>query len=243
MYRRPTKRLQRTSCRRLLPLAPRSARGTKPLNRGPLGRRGGCTLERKPVVRILVGVIAFFAGAYALRHVTDWFRREPQLAAELQRRSWVEQPLGTSGIALTVPWRLEPQLLQLPPEIGRVVASSTSLSHEAEGLNVTALHISFLHGTPTNLEGAADGAIAKLRTVPGTELANVSKSETSVLEGPGIEIEARIERERGVPLRMRGIIFGNGPEFYQVLVVYRDDQTSGDGLWKRLRSGIHRKTA
>jgi hypothetical protein len=37
--RRPTMRLQRTSCRHLLVLASRSARGTKALNRGPLGAR------------------------------------------------------------------------------------------------------------------------------------------------------------------------------------------------------------
>src|SRR5207237_4923370 len=35
-----TKRLQRTSCRRLLLLASRSARGTKPLNRRPLDGEG-----------------------------------------------------------------------------------------------------------------------------------------------------------------------------------------------------------
>ena len=103
------------------------------------------------------------------------------------------------------------------------------------------MHMAFVPGTPTSLEGAANGAINNLKTVPGTTNVAAGKHELMLFNGqtPGFEIDARIERQRGEPLQMRGVVFGNGPELYQILMICRADQARGAAVWERIRSSIH----
>ena len=192
---------------------------------------------------LVVGIAAFIAGSYAARTAIDFIRREPGVSSKLVQASWVQQAIG--GTSFDVPWPLETQDLKLPDQVARLVQSGITLSHEADGLNVMAMHMAFVSGTPTSLDGAAEGAVNNLRTVPGTLSIAPEKHEMTLFNGStrAIEIGARIERERGVPLQMRGVVFGNGPELYQILMICRADQTNGPGIWVRIRSSIQRRSS
>jgi hypothetical protein len=76
--RRPTKRLQRTSCRHLLLLLPLSARGTKPLNRGTVGRRDmrQRLLTTHAWVLLIAGFVPLMGYAYL-------FANHPRTAEEI----------------------------------------------------------------------------------------------------------------------------------------------------------------
>ena len=82
------------------------------------------------------------------------------------------------------------------------MASWTVLTHEADGMNIMAMHITLVPGKSGNLEGAADGSVNNMRTVPGTVSVNGSKHPTTVLGQPGYDVEARIDRDRGGPGRL-----------------------------------------
>jgi hypothetical protein len=196
-------------------------------------------MNRKPLA-IVAGVIAAILGAYVTRQAIDLFNREPSIPQDLANRAWVEQSLG-SGFTFDVPWPLQPQTLPLPPELTRLIAESRTASHEGDGINVMAMHMSFVPGTPTSLEGAADGAIQNLKTNPGTASVEGSKNEISIAGERAFEIEATIKRTRGVPLRMRGVVFGDSPQLYQIIFVCRADQTAASAVWEKLRGSVRRK--
>jgi len=197
-------------------------------------------VSRKPLA-LVAGIVAFFAASYFTRQAIDFVRRDQQISKQILEKSWVEQGLGATSLAFNVPWNLQPQDLSLPPQLAKLIQSSVTMSHEADGLHVSAMHMAFVPGTPTSLEGAANGAINNLKTVPGTTNVAGGKHELMLFNGqtPGFEIDARIERQRGVPLQMRGVVFGNGPELYQILMICRADQASGAAIWERIRSSIH----
>ena len=197
--------------------------------------------NKKPFA-ILAGIAAFLVASFGTRQLIDHFRRDPAIASNILERSWVEQGLADTSVAFQVPWQLQPQELKMPAEVQRLMSSSATLSHEADGLNVMAMHIAFVPGTPTSLDGAAKGAIDNMRTVPGTVSVDGHRKDVTLFGSMrAIEIDAHVARQRGVPLQVRGIVFGSGPELYQVLMICRADQSVGSAVWDRIRSSIHVK--
>jgi len=194
----------------------------------------------KPTKGVIVAAAAL-AGAYLTRHAIDWLRREPPVSPQLAERPWVAQTLGTEGILFDSPWPLKPLSLTFPPETARAISSSTALSQEGDGMHLMVMHASFRPGTAGSLEGAAENSIANMRSVPGTSSVNGGKRPTTVLGLPGFDVEARIERERGGPLQLYGVVFGEGLELYQVQFIANADQPAAKAAWKRLRASIHRR--
>jgi hypothetical protein len=168
----------------------------------------------------------------------DRFRREPVVSSTVAQQPWVTQSFGRSNYLFDVPWPLQPTTLDFPPAAARAMASSTVLSHEADGLHVMAMHISFQPGVASNLEGAADGSVTNMRTVPGTVSVQGNKHPTTILGQPAFDIEARIERERGGPLQLYSVVFGSGTDLYQVQFIAAADQVKAQTSWKRLRGSF-----
>ena len=186
---------------------------------------------------------AFIAGAWITRQGIDWLRREPAVSSKVVQQPWVTQSFDSSGCVFDVPWPLQPTSLDFPPAAARAMVSSTVLTHEADGMNIMAMHISLLPGTSGNLEGAADGAINNMRTVPGTVSVNGSKHPATLLGQPAFDIEARIERQRGGPLQLYAVVFGQGTELYQVQFIAAADQPAAQATWKRLRDSLRARGA
>lgn len=191
--------------------------------------------------RIVVALAAFVVGGYVARLGIDRLRREPSVSKRTVEIAWVAQPLGASGYVFDVPWPLEATSLSFPPEVTSNLESSTVLSHEADGLHVMAMHLRLLPGRQGSLEGAAEGSIANMRSVPGTASVNGGKHPTTVLGLPGFEVEARIERKRGGPLQLRGLVFGQGAELTQLQLIANADQPSAQVAWNRLRDSLRRR--
>lgn len=194
----------------------------------------------KRSISIIAGVIAFVAAFYIGRDIAR-NRPEPPIDAQVVTRPWIEESLGPTGITLSVPWQLQEEHIKYPPEIDRLIESDQTLSHESDGMHIMAIEITFTRSAPLNLAGAADGAINNLKTVSGTESVEGRKIETSLNSphAPAYEIDARITRTSGQPLRTRGILFLRGYELYQVLLICRDDQPLGNIAWEKLRNSIH----
>ena len=191
----------------------------------------------KPV-RFVIAIAAFIAGAYVTREAIDWFRRQPAVSNKVVQQPWVTQAFDSTDYVFDVPWPLQPTSLDFPPAAARAMALSTVLNHEADGLHVMAMHISFLPRVAGNLEGAADGSVNNMRTIPGTISVHGSKHPTTILGQPAFDIEARIERERGGPLQLYGVVFGGGADLYQVQFIAEADQANARASWKRLRGSF-----
>jgi hypothetical protein len=196
----------------------------------------------KPV-RVLVAIAAFIAGAFVTRQAIDWLRREPAVSGKVVQQPWVTQSFDSSDYVFEVPWPLQPTSLDFPPAAARAMASSTVLTHGADGMNIMAMHIALLPGTSGNLEGAADGSINNMRTVPGTVSVDGNKHATTVLGQPAFDVQARIQRERGGPLQLYAVVFGQGSDLYQVQFIAAADQSAAQASWKRLRDSFRMRGA
>ncbi len=191
----------------------------------------------KPL-RFLVAVAAFVAGAWVTRQGIDWLRREPSVSSKVVQQPWVTQSFDAGDYVFEVPWSLQPTSLNFPPAAAKAMASWTVLTHEADGMNIMAMHITLVPGKSGNLEGAADGSVNNMRTVPGTVSVNGSKHPTTVLGQPGYDVEARIERDRGGPLQLYSVVFGQGSDLYQVQFIAVADQPAAQATWKKLRDSF-----
>jgi hypothetical protein len=114
----------------------------------------------------------------------------------------------------------------------------TWIGSEADGLNILVAHVVFAEGATPSLEGAADGMVKNVEAVPGTKSVTPRRTETKLLGRPAIEVEMRIEREKGAPALMHGIVVLKGPELIQILFIARADQPLATQAWARMRDSL-----
>jgi len=194
-------------------------------------------MDSKPLkaLMIIVGALVAFFG---VRYMMGRFQGDPEVSAEVLTKPWTVQSIGGGELRFEAPWLLNPSPVDLPPEVGKNVESSAALSLEKDGLNVMAIRIKIRPGLALNLAGAADGTTANLRNVAGTAAVSSSKQATTVSGIPAYDVLATIRRQSGKPMALRGTVVIRVQSIYQVLVIYRFDQTRGAEVWTRMRDSL-----
>ncbi|MGE5187096.1 MAG: hypothetical protein ACM31C_33835 [Acidobacteriota bacterium] len=194
-------------------------------------------MTRPPTfVVIASGIVAFAFAAYGSHELVAYLRREPAVPAAIVDQRW--QPQRVGAIALDAPFALHADTLPVPDTIKPLVVSTTYLQGEGDGLMIASMEFTYRAGVPIDLDGAAGGAIANMRTVPGTLSVDPKQAKTSVLGEPAIDLEAAIRRSNAEPLRMHGVVFADGAKLFIVMSVARADQPAGDAAWQKLRASI-----
>jgi hypothetical protein len=191
---------------------------------------------RKHVINIFVGLTSLLLTAHAAAAGNDQVGLKP-VTANIMTRLWIEQALVNS-ISIDVPWPLRREELPIPPELAKQLTRSVTLSRDADGLEMSVSVMTFVSGSPNNLEGAADGMMDNLKEIPGTRTVNRRKRETTVLGARAIDVSARIEQKQGVPLQLRGLVFFYRGDFVQMLLISRFDDDLGATVWERIRDSI-----
>ncbi|HEY2739270.1 MAG TPA: hypothetical protein VGK45_12765 [Thermoanaerobaculia bacterium] len=194
-------------------------------------------MDSKPL-KALVIIVGVLVGLLGVRYVVSRFRQDPEVPAEVLSKPWSVQSISGGELRFEAPWLLNPSPVDLPPEIGKNVESSAALSLEKDGLNVMAIRIKMRQGLALSLSGAADGTTANLRTAPGTLSVDSSKQATTVSNLPAYNVSATIHQQSGKSMALRGVVMIRGQSIYQVLVIYRLDQTRGEEVWKRMRDSV-----
>lgn len=194
-------------------------------------------MENKPLQALMI-IVGVLVGLFGVRYVVSRFREEPEVPAEVLTRQWSPQSLGGGELHFEAPWMLNPTPVELPPEVSKNVETSSSLSIEKDGLYILAARLKMRAGLPLSLAGAADGTTANLRNVAGTAAVSSSKQATTVSGVPAYDVLATIRRQSGKPMALRGTVVIHGQTMYQVLVIYRFDQTRGAEVWTRVRESL-----
>jgi hypothetical protein len=83
--------------------------------------------------------------------------------------------------------------------------------------------------------------VKNVRALPGTAFVTPRRSKMTLLGQPAIELEMQIERAKGEPLVMHGVVVLRGPELIQVVSISRADQPLGAKAWERMRDSIRRR--
>ncbi len=194
----------------------------------------------KKSLSILAGVVALGVAAFLARQAFDRLGRGSSVPPDVLDRAWNPQTVAGIPFTFAAPWALEAQPVQLPPEVQKLVSSMDAYGHQADGLNVMAVHTAYHGGVALNLAGAADGAIASIRSTSGVTGVDGSKQSASIDGQPGYEIVATVHLKRGGPLLMRGVVFLSGNGLCQFILVADADPSRAAQVWDRLCSSIRR---
>jgi hypothetical protein len=189
----------------------------------------------QPVV-VVVGIASFAVASLGVHALFERSRREPDVPANLAGKAWVEQRIG-GGFVLDVPWPLSPTPEPASPA-DALIQRSTVMGNETDGFSVQAMVATYREGVTLSIEGAADGALANIRTVQDTLSVDAEKHDTTIVGNRAIEIGGRIARRGGDPVQLRGVVFLHDRDMILVLAIANAGQPEADAAWRRMRDSI-----
>jgi hypothetical protein len=161
--------------------------------------------------------------------------------ADGDAKPWVDQQLGSSAIVISVPSPMEREHVPLKPRAVRVQEEhATYFGYEGDTM-LMAIYERRKPGNRTDLDKTVREVIASVSRDP--QVVSVEKKivEETVLGERALYVELVLNRGVLRPLRVRGIFFGQGTEYWQVMLSYIDDAEKADAIWLKLRTSIRRK--
>ena len=194
-------------------------------------------MKTRPVV-LAVTVASAIVGSIAARSAIQWLRAEPGVPQAVLSQTWTRQALGGNAFSFESPVALKPESIELPAEVRSQIREMASVSGEGQGLNVMASYMALPPGRTPSLDGAAEGALANVRKTAGTASVDANKHDTAVAGLPAIEIEGNVQRQNAEPLKLHLVVMSRGEEMFQLMVIHRQDQPTGDGVWQKLRASV-----
>ncbi len=191
-------------------------------------------MKRPPTYFIVaIGIVGSVLAGFGSHELVARLRREPAAAEP----KWYAQRLG-AAFELDVPFALQPEPLPIADNVKPLVVSMEYLTGEGDGLAIAASASQYRDGVPLDLEGAATGAIAKIRAVPGIRSVDPKTTKTAIVGKPAMDVEAVATRDRGESLRMHAVAFGAGSRLFVVMLIGGADHPATDRAWQRLRASI-----
>jgi hypothetical protein len=191
------------------------------------------------LVKIVVTALAVLVGWVVGNSAMSWLRREPGVANDLLTRHWVSGQIGQSSVMLDTPWPLQGVALPFPKEFSGKVDQWTWLGHDADGVHVMTGRVVFARTVRPDLAGAADGMVKNVTATPGTASVTTKRWEGTLLGSPAIEVAMTIQRQKGDPLLMHGVVvLVRKLELVQLHSIARADQPLGTQAWLRMRDSM-----
>lgn len=195
-------------------------------------------MQRPPIpVIAFLGTLAFAGGGYGTYELVRYLRPPVEQA---QAQPWTQQQLASVHFESPVPLKDEP--VALPDNVKQLVTASHYLAGEAGGITLATTSFTYKDGTPIDLQGAADGALANVRAVPGIQDMQPEKKPATLLGKPAIDLEAKMRRDKE-SLRVHGVVFENGSELYIFVMIAKDERREAADAWHRLRESIRLQPA
>jgi hypothetical protein len=196
-------------------------------------------VQRPPIpVIAFLGTLAFAGAGYGSYQLVLDMREAPPPAAAAAPAPWIEQHLGSS-LVFEAPVQLKLENIELAANVKPLVSSSSYLTGEANGLSIAATAFTYREASSINLDAAADGAIANIRALPGTQLLEPTKTPATVAGEQAIELGARVKRDSGQMLRVHGAVLAHGSELFIFMLIASADPPATTESWQRLRQSIH----
>jgi hypothetical protein len=194
-------------------------------------------MKTRPLA-VAVTVAAAIVGGVAARAAIQALRAEPGVPEAVLTQTWTKQSFGNGAFSFESPIPLKTEAVELPESIRAQIREMTSLTGEAQGLNVGASYMVLPDGRTPSLDGAAEGALGNIRKVPGTVSVDAKKHPTTVMGRDAIEVEASVKRGDRGPLELHLLVVERGSAMLQLMVLHLQGQPAGEGVWQKLRQSV-----
>lgn len=192
-------------------------------------------------MRVIYFIVAFWVSylvfKYGVTPGLKWLGRDSDVTTGMSTRPWPDKIVLADEVVLETPFKLNPTDLEVPEGKRDLISDSASYFYQSKDLSVASATVSYRPGVTLNLGGAADGALARMRAVPGTKSVDSVKRETVALGDGGMEIEAQIARQ-GETLEMHGLFFLRQQRMYQLIFIATVKHKERTAMWDRMKASM-----
>jgi hypothetical protein len=190
----------------------------------------------RPLVFVAVMIVSFtvlnvISARFVLPHAHRMWG-----AAQARQSSSQEWPLtriDDSALSLWLPGPLTPRSVSLPPESQDSVSRFNVSTYEGDGVSIAVSHVVSKPGTPTNLDGAIEGALNNLRRMSrGADLEWIRRPwQLDGRSGAIVDLRVHVPENELVG---HALFLAEPAELWQVLILYKPEQTAGESVTTRL---------
>ena len=192
--------------------------------------------SKRPVAFIAVMIVSFtvlnvVSERFVLPHAYRWWG-----AAQARQSSSPERTLtriDDSALSLWLPGPLTPRSVSLPPESQDSVSRFNVSTYEGDGVSIAVSHVVSKPGVPTNLDGAIGGALNNLRRISRRADLEWSRRPWQLDGRSGAIVDLRVHVPEN-ELVGHALFLAEPAELWQVLILYKPEQTAGESVTTRL---------
>jgi hypothetical protein len=190
----------------------------------------------RPLVFVAVMIVSFtvlnvVSARFVLPHAYRMWG-----AAQARQSSSPEGPLtriDDSALSLWLPGPLTPRSVSLPPGPQDSVSRFNVSTYEGDGVSIAVSHIVSKPGTPTDLDGAIAGALTNLRGMSRSADLEWSRRPWQLDGRSGAIVDVRVHAPQN-ELIGHALFLAEPVELWQVLILYKPEQTAGESVTTRL---------
>jgi hypothetical protein len=132
-------------------------------------------------------------------------------------------------LSLALPDGLQPQAVDLPSAARDLITRFAISTYEQDGISLAVSHVLYKPGISTSLKGVIDGAIANIAKKSGVSKVTDGRRPWEVDGREGAIVDLNLE---GTEEQMigRALFLMQPSELWQVILLYRPNQTAGEQL-------------
>jgi hypothetical protein len=190
-------------------------------------------------------ILAIFVSILLLAAVSlvvwKWMQtptEEDDISPSVLRLPWIEVSIGENPLLFMVPVVMEDLPITIPKEASAGLARATAKEGEGRGVFVYALYMSAKPFYQPDLAKISQAEIASMKRAAGTTLVLPSQKEYYLKGKKILEIEAQVNRQKGKPLKFRGILIRDVTYLWKISLLYKDGQPDGDRIWEKLKDSL-----
>jgi hypothetical protein len=187
---------------------------------------------------VIVASISSALAGIGVNELLKYYEKN-NTSSEISEDAWKTTSYGSLGLQIESPFILTPVEVKLPEEIKSFILVSENYAYESlSGINIIVMNFMYSKEVnEINLEGAINGGINELKTQPGVSNVDYQVEDVELNGNPGYRLTGSLLKDE---LAMNFIISGYSKEsnFYQVLVVYMQDDSIGEKAAERIIASI-----
>jgi|GEM_PF-434153 hypothetical protein len=192
------------------------------------------------VVGLGIPVVSHLAGEHLGTELLKWFRSE-KTSEDVLTKDWVKGTYGIYGLTVETPQKMIKDTLPMPDNVMQAMERLDSYGYmSAKGFKVV---IVSAKGKPTtqaefNLQAGANGAVNQVRNSPGVTDFTYKEEQTMADGIPGI-IQRGTYKQNGIGVEFIDALYAHGRNYWQVMVLYEDNDEVGRTAANRVVKSIH----
>jgi hypothetical protein len=188
-----------------------------------------------------VAFIAVMVASFTVLNVLSELFVLPRLhemrgAVQAERSSgheWKLTRIDDSALSLALPGPLTPRAVALPADAEASTARFSVGTWEGDGMHIAVSHVVSKPGVPTSLDGAIEGGLGNLRKMSGGASVEETRRPLAIDGRKGVIVDLRIRAPNDDTIG-HSLFLTDGPELWQVLVLFKPEQTAGERLTAKL---------